>query len=119
MPENRVEEPEAPPSILEDLLRRSGTYVQGVVADHIKASVERALDWTLRRTLTYIVAGALFATAAVFMLVAGLEGVKQAGAPVWAAYLGFGLAGILGGGLLLPKPAHRCDRHPHGDCTRR
>jgi len=116
MPENRVEEPEAPPSILEDLLKRSGTYVQGVVADHVKASVERVLDWTLRRTITYLSAGALFATAVIFGMVAGMEGLKQAGAPAWAAYLTFGLVGALGGSLLLPRPAHRCERHARGDC---
>lgn len=100
----RVEPPEAPPSLLEDLLRRSQSFVEGLVAERVKASLDRALEWTFRRVIVYVSAAALFATAAVFLLVAGTEGLKQAGAPAWLAYFILGLFGALGGCVLLSRP---------------
>ena len=108
MADNRIEEPQTP-SILEDLLRRSRAFVEGVIADHFKASVDRVLDWTLRRVITSLVASAFFVTAVVFLLVAGTEGLKQVGAPPWVAYLSLAFVGALGGGLLLRRPKERCD----------
>jgi hypothetical protein len=107
MSEHRVEEPEAPPSLLEELLRKSQDFVEGLVAERVKASLDRALEWTFRRVILYISATALFATAAVFLLVAGMEGLKQAGAPSWSAYLLLALLGALGGCLLLRRPEDR------------
>jgi hypothetical protein len=106
----RVEEPQAPPSILEDLLARSRSFIEGVIADRIKASLERVFERTMMRVVACLISSVLFGTAAVFALIAGLEGLKQAGAPVWAAYLSLGLVGALGGGLLIRKPADPRDR---------
>lgn len=101
MEEDRVEEQEMRASVLEDLLRKSRELVEGVVAERVKSSVDRALQWTFRRIIAYVTAAGLFVTAAVFLLVAGMEALKQAGAPPWSAYLLLGLAGLLGGLLLL------------------
>ena len=110
MHENRVEEPQASPTLLEDVLQKSREFIEGIIADRIKDSLERALDWTFHRMMVYLTVVALFATAAVFALMAGLEGMKQAGVPPWAAYLTVGLAGALGGSLLLMGPKSRSRR---------
>ena len=64
-----------------------------------------ATAWISHRRLVPAILGssALFATAAVFLLVAATEGLKQAGAPAWSAYLLLGFLGGLGGLLLLPR----------------
>jgi hypothetical protein len=111
MTEYRTEETNAPPSLLEELLRKSQSFMEGLIADRIRASLDRALDWTFRRVIVYLSAAALFATAAVFLLVAGTEGLKQAGAPTWSAYLIWGLVGALGGSLLLRRPKECGARH--------
>lgn len=108
MHQNRVDDdPEVSTTLLEDLLRKSREFVEGVIADRIRDSMERALDWTFRRMITYLTVAVLFGSAVVFALLAGLEGMKQAGVPSWASYLTLGLAGALGGSLLLlrPKPS--------------
>ena len=110
MHENRVEDRQDSPTLLEDLLRRSREFIEGIVADRLRDSLERALEWTFRRALTYLCIAALFATAAIFAVLAGLEGMKQADVPPWAAYLTLGLAGALGGSLLLKQPRNRSRR---------
>jgi hypothetical protein len=105
MTEDRVEEAQAPPTLLEELLRKSQSFMEGLIAERVKASLDHALDWTFRRIIVYLSAAVLFGTAAVFLLVAGMEGLKQAGAPPWSAYLLLGLLGGLGGSLLLRRPA--------------
>lgn len=107
MHENRVEEPQASPTLLEDFLQRSREFIEGIIADRVKDSLERALDWTFHRMMVSLTVVALFATAAVFALLAGLEGMRQAGVPPWAAYLTLGLVGALGGSLLLKRPKSR------------
>lgn len=107
MNERRVDEQEAPPSILDELLRKSHSFLEGLLADRVKSSLDRALEWTFRRVIVYLSAAALFGTAAVFLLIAGVEGLKQAGAPPWSAYLIPGLAGAFGGLLLLHRPPRK------------
>lgn len=104
----RVQEPEARPSVLEELLAKSRSFIEGVIADRIKASLERFFERVTQRIIACLVASVLFGTAAVFLLVAGMEGLKQAGLPLWAAYLSLGLVGALGGVLLIRKPANPC-----------
>jgi hypothetical protein len=110
MNEQRAQVPEAPPSLLEELLRKSQDFVEGLVAERVKASLDRALDWTFRRVILYVSAAALFATAAVFLLVAGMEGLREVGAPAWSAYLLLALLGALGGCLLLRWPRDQAGR---------
>jgi len=107
MIEHGPRRPEAPSSILEDLLGRSERFMQGLLADHVKGAVERTLEWTFRRVIRFACAAASFATSMVFLLVAAVEGLKQAGVPAWMAYLIPGTAGILGGRLLLRRPEER------------
>jgi len=97
----RVQEPEPRPSVLEDLLARSRSFIEGLIADRLKASLERFFERMTRRVVACLVASVLFGTAAVFLLIAGLEGLKQAGLPGWAAYLSLGLVGALAGSLLI------------------
>ena len=111
MIQNRVPEHEASATLLEDLLRRSRAFIEGVLVDRIRDSLENMLDWTFRRVLLYLTSAALFATSAVLAVLAGLEGMKQAGAPPWAAYLLLSLAGVLAGSLLLRRPKRSDDRH--------
>jgi hypothetical protein len=111
MIQNRVHEPEASATLLEDLLRRSRAFIEGVIADRIRDSLEHMLDWTFHRVFIYLTGAALFATAAVLAVLAGLEGLKQAGAPAWAAYLLLSFAGALGGSLLLRRPKRSDERH--------
>jgi len=110
MAENRIEEPPAPPSLLDDLLRKTHEFVEGAIVDRVKTSVDRALEWTFRRIIVYVSAAALFATGAVFLLIAGMEGLRQIGAPAWAAYLVLGLTGGLGGAALLQRPREKPTR---------
>lgn len=111
MVQNRVHEHEASATLLEDLLRRSRAFIEGVIADRIRDFLDNMLDRTFRRASLYLTGAALFATSAVLAVLAGLEGMKQAGAPPWAAYLLLSFAGVLGGGLLLRRPKRKDDRH--------
>ncbi|HVR83154.1 MAG TPA: hypothetical protein VMU54_02505, partial [Planctomycetota bacterium] len=89
---------------------RSRSFIEGVIADRIRSSLERLFERTMRRVVAGVISSMLFGTAAVFVLIAGLEGLKQAGAPVWAAYLCLGLVGALGGALLIRTPTEPRDR---------
>jgi len=103
----QVQEHETHPSVLEELLAKSRSFIEGVIADRIKASLERFFERMTHRVVACLVASVLFGTAAVFLLIAGMEGLKQAGLPLWAAYLSWGLVAALGGVLLIHKPADR------------
>lgn len=110
MVEQRTEESAAAPSILEELLRKSQKFIQRSIADRLRGSVERAYERALGRLVICLIGAAFLVMAAVFLLLAGMEGLKQAGAPTWVAYLSLGLLGALAGALLLRRPRDRSDR---------
>ena len=99
------EEPERKPaldtSVVDDLLSRTRTFLRELADDYIKHPIEGLLRWTMGRVVAYLVATALFITAAVFLMVAGVEGLRAAEVPVGWAYLGLGLVGILAGSIVL------------------
>ena len=101
MSEEPEKKPALDPSILDDLLSRTRKFLREIADDYIKHPIEDLLRWTLGRVISYLVAAALFITAAVFLMVAGVEGLKEVGAsPAWA-YLGLGIVGLLAGILVL------------------
>jgi hypothetical protein len=101
MIEEQVHEPEAPPSIHDELLKKIQDLLRGMVAERIKASVDRAMEWTFHRVIVYLTAAVVFSVAATFLMLAGSEGLKQAGLPSWGAFLALGFVGLLGGTALL------------------
>ena len=101
MAEEPEKKPELDSSIIDDLLSRTRTFLREIADDYIKHPIEDLLRWTLGRVISYLVAAALFITAAVFLMVAGVEGLKLANVPVAWAYLGLGLSGILAGLIVI------------------
>ena len=101
MSEEPEKKPALDPSVLDDLLSRTRTFLREIADDYVKRPIEGLLRWTMGRVIAYLVAAALFVTAAVFLMVAGVEGLRAAEVPIGWAYLGLGLAGILAGLIVL------------------
>ncbi len=93
--------PPLEPSVLEDLIRRTRRFMGDIAHDYVKRPLEDLLRWALGRALAYAVAAGIFVAAAVFLLVAGVEGLKSAGLPHAWAYLALGAAGTVSGFLVL------------------
>jgi hypothetical protein len=74
-------------SLLDDLK----TFVRQTVGDVFKNHVPDYSRWAGQRIIDYVLAGILFAIAAVLVSVGGILGLEQAGMPRYATYL------ILGG----------------------
>lgn len=99
------EEPERRPpldaSTIDDLVARTRGFLREIANDYIKRPIDDLLKWTLGRAIAYLVAAGFFVTAVVFLMIAGVEGLRAAEvSPVWA-YLGSGIAGILAGLIVL------------------
>lgn len=84
-------------SFLEDLACRTGVFLRDRVSDLVRRPLEEAACRMLSRLVGALVAAALLGAGAIFLLTAGLEGMKAAGVPSWAAYLGAGAAAVLAG----------------------
>ncbi len=102
--EERPDRPGHDPSIVDDLVRRTKSYLADAVVDLIKRPARELLRWLGKRAARYAVAAALLATAAVFLMIAGAEGLKSAGLRPWISYLALGLAGLLAAWILLRCP---------------
>lgn len=74
----------------------------GALASAFRRTVDDAVERTVGRLVSASVAAALLITAAVFLLVAGVEGLKAAALPPYAGYLILGGVG-LGAGLLVVR----------------
>jgi hypothetical protein len=85
------------PSLIDDLARRTRKFLLELARDYVKRPVDELLGFILGRALAYLLAAALFITAAVFLLVGGVEGLKAAGVPPWISHLALGVVGLLGG----------------------
>jgi len=85
----------------DDLVSRTGRLLRDAAVDYIKRPLEEILNWALGRTVSYLVAAALFITAAVFLFVGGVGGLEAAGVKRWIAYLALGLVAVLAGMIVI------------------
>ncbi len=93
--------PPLEPSVVDDLFRRTRKFLGEIAHDYVKRPLDELFRWALGRAVAYIVAAGIFVTAAVFLLVAGVEGLKAWKVhPAWA-YLALGLAGAVFGWVIL------------------
>ncbi len=100
-PEEKEPAPEPAPSVLEDLVDRTRAFLRETAADYVKRPLDDLLRWILGRTLLYVLAAVLFATAVVFLMIAGVEAFRLTGMTDSLVYLVVGTVGILAGLLLL------------------
>lgn len=106
------EEPPRPPAVdrstVDDLIDRTKKFLSSLAADYVKRPVDELLRWVLSRATAYLLAAAFFCTAAVFLMIAGVEGLKRAQVPGYLAYLALGVVGLIAGLIALrqksPKP---------------
>jgi len=89
-------------SFFDDLLRDAGKSLFRGMAERLEAGAKDVLGWSLHRFSVVVIALGITITAAILILVAGVEGLKAASAPPWVAYLIAGGVG-LGIGLVLFK----------------
>ncbi len=100
-PADPPKKPLLDPAVVDDLAARTRKFLGEVARDYVKRPVEGLLRWVLGRAVAYLLAAALFITAAVFLLVGGVHGLREAGVPAWIAYLALGVVAILAGLILL------------------
>ena len=87
-------------SLLDDLLRDAGSSLMSGVGERVSASLRDLLRGATRRAGRAAAGVALLGASLVFLLVAGVEGLKAASLPAPAAYLGMGMLGLIGGYFL-------------------
>lgn len=96
------------PTMLEDLMARTRHFLTGMLADHLKRSVDEVLRWLLSRAMRYAIMTALFIMAAGFLLLGASEGLILAGMPLYLVHLAVGVASLLAGLVFLKC----CTPHP-------
>jgi hypothetical protein len=87
-------------SFLDDLFRDLSKSMLHGVMDRFEGSVRTLVGWSLKRLALSIIALGLTITALILILVAGVEGLREASLPPSLAYLIAGSVGLLGGVLL-------------------
>ena len=75
----------------------------------LRKDVLRTFDRASARAVACLVAAALFITAVVLLVNAGILGLVAAHVPPAAAYLGIGLLALVGGWLLIRIPSVKSD----------
>jgi len=75
-------------------------------AEVLRQQVPGYAHWAGRRTLDYVLSATLFCLAAVFLLVGGVLGLKEAGVPDFASYLAGSLVAFVGGWVFLRLFSH-------------
>ena len=98
------------PSMIEELMGRTGHFLRGMVADYLQRSLEDLLQWILGRSLRYAVSAALLIMAAAFLLLGGSEGLVVSGLPRFAAHLIIGATALIAGLVCLKCCASCSDR---------
>jgi len=93
--------PPLEPSVVDDLVRRTRRFLGEIADDYVKRPLDDLFRWALGRAVAYLVAAGIFVTAAVFLLIAGVEGLKTLHVPPVWAYLALGLAGAISGWIVL------------------
>jgi len=86
-------------SFLDDLLKVLSKSMFNGLAERVEDGARGLLDWSLKKLALTLVAIGITVTAAVLLLIAGVEGLIQASVPSWVAYL---IAGVVGLGIGLP-----------------
>jgi len=89
------------PSAVDDLVNRTRKFLGEIAHDYLKRPLDDLFRWALGRAVSYAVAAGLLITAVVFLLIAGVEGLKSARVHPAVAYLALGLVGVLSGLLVL------------------
>ena len=89
-------------SFFDDLLRDAGKSLFRGMAERLEAGAKDVLGWSLHRFSMVVIALGITITAAVLLLVAGVEGLKEAKVPPSLAYLAAGAVGM-GAGVILFK----------------
>jgi hypothetical protein len=87
-------------TFVEEFLRVAGRSLGGSFVTRLKEAVRDGLREVARKLTTGTVGVSMLVAATVFLLVAGVEGLKAASLPAWAAYLILGVVALLGGGIL-------------------
>lgn len=93
--------PPLEPSVVDDLVRRTRKFLSEIADDYVKRPLDDLFRWALGRAAAYLVAAGIFVTAAVFLFIAGVEGLKILSVPPACAYLALGAAGLLAGWIIL------------------
>lgn len=101
MADESKNKPSLDASTVDDLARRTKSFFSDLARDYVKKPVDELLRWILRRATAYLVAGALFITAAVFLMVGIAGGLEELDVPSWAAALAVGTVGIVAGLIVL------------------
>ena len=105
MPEDSEPKPRLDSSTIDELANRTKKFLTELARDYVKRPIDELLGWILRRAVAYLVAAALFITAAVFLLVGGVQGLTEAHVPPWVAYLALGVIGLIAGLIVLRSTA--------------
>ena len=87
-------------SFLDDLLKVLSKSMFNGLVERVEDGARGLLGWSLKKLALTLIATGITVTAAVLLLLAGVEGLQQASVPKWVAYL---IAGVvaLGGGLTM------------------
>jgi len=83
-------------SFLDDLLKVLSKSMFNGLAERIEDGARGLLDWSLKKLALTLVAIGITVTAAVLLLIAGVEGLIRASVPSSVAYL---IAGVVGLGI--------------------
>ena len=87
--------------MIDDLMSRTRHFLDRMVLDYVKRSLDDLLRRILGRTLRYSIAAALLIMAAAFLLLGGFEGLLVSGLPRYAAHLVIGGVSLLAGFVIL------------------
>ena len=91
-------------SFLDDLLKVLSKSMFNGLAERVEDGARSLLDWSLKKLALTLVAIGIVVTAAVLLLIAGVEGLIQASVPSSLAYLIAGVVGLgIGLAMLLMK----------------
>lgn len=88
-------------SFLDDLFRDLSRSMLNGLVDRVEGSARNLVGWSLRKLAFSVVALGMIITAVALILVAGVEGLREASLPPSLAYLIPGGVGLATGVLLL------------------
>ncbi len=87
-------------SFLDGLLRDLSRSLLDGFVDRIEGTARDIVGWSLKKLLFSAIAVGLLVTAVVFLLIAGVEGLREASLPPSLAHLCVGTVGLLAGILI-------------------